>query len=189
MEYTQHSYLELRDIKTPEIDKSINFADADDEFIPIAKFIIKNSQHLEYIDVSKIKFLYTNKSKKEGGRFIIGDLIKRPDYERVINESYDFCIMVFYPVWKELSMEHKVIQLDKLLCGVDVGNDEEQKINKKPKDSREYIENMKHFGAQKVIESSEIVHMTCERIIEEEKEEKKAKSAANKNKSKGSKDE
>lgn len=182
-DYTQNNYYELQDIKTPHLEKGFNFFDADEELVPIANFIAKNNPHLSIVEVNKIKFLYTNKTKKEGGRFILGDLIKRPDYERVINQDYDFCLMIYYYAWKELSMEHKVIQLDKLLCGIDVSNDEDQKISKKPKDSREYIENMRHFGAQTVIESSEIVHMTCERIAEEEKEEKR--NASNKKKNKG----
>lgn len=179
-DYTQNNYYELKDIKTPHLEKDVSFFDADEELVPIAKFIVKYNQHASNIDISKIKFLYTNKTKKEGGRFILGDLIKRPDYERVINQDFDFCLMVYYQAWKELSMEHKVIQLDKLLCGIEITESEDQKISKKPKDSREYIENMRHFGAQKVMESSEIIHMTCERIMEEEKEEKR--NLANKNK-------
>lgn len=167
-------YSELEHIKTPQLDSSFTMMDADEELLPIAKFILRKSSHHEDVDIEKIKFLYTSKAKKDGGRYILGDLVKRPDYEILINPDYDFCMMIYYPVWKELSMEHKVIQLDKLLCGIEVKTDtEELKIGKKPKDCREYMDNMHQFGLTKVVESSDIVHLTCERLAEEAKEAKK----------------
>jgi hypothetical protein len=50
-------------------------------------------------------------------------------------------------------------------------------FKKKQTDSREYTENMRHFGADEVLRSSEIVDMACSQAIEQAKEEaKRAKS-------------
>ena len=50
-------------------------------------------------------------------------------------------------------------------------------FKKKQTDSREYTENMRHFGADEVLKSSEIVDLACMQAIEQAKEEaKRAKS-------------
>ena len=78
---------------------------------------------------------------------------------------------VYYKSWKELDIENKVIQLDKILCGysVDVNN----KTKKYSVDSKEYVSNLRHYGEVKVLNSSEIVDMKIERIVDEIREERK----------------
>ncbi len=91
--------------------------------------------------------------------------------EKVVDNTYDYILLVYYRTWKELDVKNKVIQLDKLLCGINV--DEDGKTTKKPPDSREYIKNMNKFGSDDVLKSSELVNMTTERILEEDREAKK----------------
>lgn len=169
----------LSNVSTPTIDgDEWEYNDADDELRVIARHISNNVPHNSSIEPGRIKFLYTRKPKKDGGRFIIGNLTPRSTMEKMVNNDYDFIVIVYYQVWKELDIKNKVIQLDKLLCGTDVNEKEECK--KRATDSREYTDNLNHFGPSDVLNSSEIVHMTTGRIIEEEKEKKRQAKKAEK---------
>ena len=176
------NYSSLENVTTPEIqvqiiDKKVVFAggtiysDADDELLKIAEYIKMNNQHNENIIPERIKFLYTTVARKSGGRYKIGDLGLRSELEKMINDEFDYTITIYYKAWKELDIEHKVLQLDKTLCGIKIGDENKTKIESV--DSKEYRSNMKCYGSDKVLESSEIVDMTIERIVEEEKEQKK----------------
>lgn len=160
---------------TPVIQNFEGFMDADDELLEIAKYIKTTTQHNEYIEPEKVKFLYSSKPKKEGGRYVISDLIKRSEMEKMIDDTYDFILTVFYDVWKDLDGEQKVVLLDKALCGIDMGSMEKQKLGKKTPDSREYINNLMYFGPEKVLKISEIVDLACNRVLEEKKEKAKNK--------------
>src|SRR5258708_3353638 len=165
--FAASAFAELDKFKTPTIDGSWTYQDADDELKPIAKFIAAKTSHNSEIDPNRIKFLYTTKVKKEGGRFGIGSLAMRSDIERLVNDEYDYILTIYYPVWKNLDSKNKAIQLDKILCGVELapGKDAaEVVVKKKPTDSREYTENMKHFGEVEVLKSSEIVDLAVQRI-------------------------
>jgi hypothetical protein len=171
---------------TPVFSQMNKFEDADDEMREIASHIKRTTQHNEYVEPERIKFLYTNKPKKEGTRYGIFDLMKRSDLEKMIENRYDFILTVFYDVWKDLEPEHKVMSLDKALCGVDMGSMENPKITKKAPDSKEYIDNMKFYGADQVMETSEIIDLACQRIVEDRKEQlklqKEAKASGKKSK-------
>ena len=158
---------------TPTFAELREFEDADDEMLDIASYIKKTTQHNKYIEPKRIKFLYTNKPKKDGGRFTLFDLVKRSNLEKMITDQYDFILTTFYDVWKDLEPEQKLISLDKALCAIDIGDIENQKIGKKAPDSKEYTANMKFFGAEKVMNTSEIIDLACQRIIETRKEEEK----------------
>jgi hypothetical protein len=93
--------------------------------------------------------------------------------DKMINDTYDFILTVFYDVWKDLTPEQKLMMLDKALCGIDMGSMENQKVGKNPPDSKEYKSNMRFYGADKVMNTSEIVDLACRRNLEERKEEKK----------------
>jgi len=157
-------------LETPDYAMMSSYEDADGDLRPIANFLKDRSMHNEDIDPSRIKFLYTSKSKKEGGRYVIGSLVLRSDVERFVDDRYDFIAFVFYPVWKELDGENKVIQLDKILSGIDMGTMEKPKVGKQQPDVKEYMGNLNFFGAERVLESSEVVNLACERYIEEQKE-------------------
>ena len=49
-------------------------------------------------------------------------------------------------------------------------------------DCREFLDNMNQYTPKKVMEVSEMVHLACERIAEEKKEEAKAKREGKKQK-------
>lgn len=89
----------------------------------------------------------------------------------MVNDDFDYILFVHYKTWKELDLNHKVIQLDKILCGISI--DIDNKIKKNSVDSKEYINNLRYYGAETVLNSSEIIDMTVDRIIEEEKQQKK----------------
>lgn len=163
------------DIETPTMLESIDYMDADDELQAILAKIKANTPHNSDINGDRIKFLYTNKAKKEGGKYVIGELIARSEKERAVYDAYDYVVIVYYPIWKELDGNHKFIQLDKLLCGVDVEIKKtgEEAIKKAAPDSREYMDNMYYWGADNVLKSSEIVHLAATRYIESQKEAKK----------------
>ena len=183
--FASSAFAELDKIKTPQIDGEWNYQDADDELRQIATFIASKTSHESEIEPSRIRFFYTNKVKKDGGRFIIGTLSVRDELERVNNDEFDYFLCVYYPVWKDLDSKNKAIQLDKILCGVNLapGKDPaEIVVKKKATDSREYLENMKHFGNDDVLKSSEIVDLAVTRILEEAAEKKKIAKEANKNK-------
>ena len=168
---------ELEDIVTPEIYSLENgdtlYEDADDELRPIAEFIKKTTTHNGEIEPQRIKFIYSAKPKKDGGRYTVGVLTTRSLLEKIVNDSYDFVVLVYYKIWKELDLKHKVIQLDKLLGGVDLGTLSSPKIRKRQTDSREYIDCLMFYGSKEVMDSSNIIHDRTESILEEEKEEKK----------------
>jgi len=164
---------------TPVIQDLQTYMDADDEMLSIAQYIVKHNQHNEYVLPERIKFLYSPKPKKDGGRYSLFDLIKRSEIEKMVNDDFDFILTIFYDVWAKLEPEQKIIQLDKALCGVDMGDGEEiEKLKKKAPDSKEYVSNMYHYGAEKVMRISEVVDLSCASAMEERKEkEKNAKKA------------
>jgi hypothetical protein len=153
--------------------------DADDEMLSIASYIVKHNQHNEYVLPERIKFLYSPKPKKDGGRYSLFDLIKRSEIEKMVNDNFDFILTIFYDVWAKLEPEQKIIQLDKALCGIDMGDGEEiEKLKKKSPDSKEYVSNMYFYGAEKVMRISEVIDLSCASAMEERKEkEKNAKKA------------
>ena len=183
--FASSAFAELDKIKTPNFDGAANwnYQDADDELVLIAKFLASKANHESEIDPSRIKFFYTTKVKKDGGKFILGTLSAIDELQRMINDKYDYILCIYYPVWKDLDSKNKAIQLDKILCGVDLaqGKDAaEVVVKKKATDVREYEENMKHFGELEVMKSSEIVNLAVTRILEEEAEQKKIKKEQNK---------
>lgn len=159
---------------TPVFQNIDEFEDADDEMQIIAGFIKQSVKHNSHIEPNRVKFLYSNKPKKEGNNYGLFELRKIENIYKYLNSDFDFFLTVYYDVWKDLEPEHKLIMLDKALCGIDMGNMETQKIGKNPHDVKEYKANMKHFGGDKVMETSEIVNLACRRIIEEKKDKAKA---------------
>jgi hypothetical protein len=176
----EQEYLESLKNSTPKMQDFKGYIDADDELQPIAEKIKFSSKYLTDVDVSRIKFFYTNKPKKSGGNYSIFNLLLRNEVERSIEGAYDYVVTVYSKVWEQLTPIQKVISLDKALCGIDYGNGEEIKLGKASPDCSEFKSNMKQYGAKEVMDTSEIISMTCSRIIEEIKEEKKAKAAAKK---------
>lgn len=164
---------------TPVIQDLQTYMDADDEMLAIAQYIVKHNQHNEYVLPERIKFLYSPKPKKDGGRYSLFDLIKRSEIEKMVNDDFDFILTIFYDVWAKLEPEQKIIQLDKALCGIDMGDGEEiEKLKKKAPDSKEYVSNMYFYGAEKVMRISEVIDLSCASAMEERKEkEKNAKKA------------
>ena len=160
---------------TPVIQGLETYMDADDEMIEIADYIKKHNQHNEYIETNRIKFLYSPKPKKDGPRYVLFELIKRSDLDKMINDEYDFILTAFYDVWSKLEPEQKIIQLDKALCGIESGK---EKLKKKSPDSKEYVANMLMFGPEKVMNISEMVNMACQNAIAERKEAAKNKKNA-----------
>lgn len=161
-------------IDTPQMPEGIGYMDADEELGAMAKRIRDHTPHNYALKVERIKFLYTNKPKKEGGKYSIGELIMRNEKERAIYDAYDYVVIVYYPIWKELDKKNKFIQLDKLLCGVsmDISKSGTETIKKAAYDSREYTDNMHFWGADNVLRSSEAVHLATTRHIESIKEKK-----------------
>ena len=155
---------------------TMRYFDADDELLEIANHISVEMPHNRDVAPDKIKYLYATKAKKEGGRYTIGQLYPRSELDKMTDDengkSYDYILVVFYKTWKSLDIENKVLQLDKLLCGVQAA-EEKASAKKKQTDSREYLSNMDYFGAPKVINSSKIVELSIESIIEKEKEQAK----------------
>lgn len=169
---------------TPDLEASIEFADADDELNEICEFIKKHSPYNMNIDPERLKFLYTTNSKKEGGRFMIGSVIARSEMEKVIDDRFDYIVCLYQPVWKDLDSVNKVIQLDKLMCGINIDEKEDGsvKFKKTAYDSREYTDNMRFFGAEQVMNSTDLVHQTATQVEELMKQAKKeAKQAVKEN--------
>jgi len=164
---------------TPIIQDLDVYMDADDELREIADYIKKHNQHNEYIEPERIKFLYSPKPKKDGGRYVIHDLIKRSEIEKMVNDQYDFILTVFYDVWVKMGGKEKIILLDKALCGIeiDVHENIEVKPKKKSPDSKEYVANMRMYTPEVVMNISETVDLDCLQAIEERKEKAKAKKA------------
>lgn len=173
-------FTELDKFKTPDFPKENfgdwEFQDADDELMNIAKFIKEKTPHNSEIEPDRIKYLYTKKAKKDSGRYTAGYLIARPNMEKTVNDKYDYFLVVYHPVWKNIDSKQKTIQLDKILCGIEIapGKDLAEVVcKKKSADSKEYTENMRHFGADEVLKSSEMFDLACVQAIEKEKEEAK----------------
>lgn len=165
---------ELSNLVTPTLEKEgWEYIDADDELVPMSDFIKKYSMHHDSIEIDRIKFEYTSKHKKVAGRFIMGDITLRSEMEKLLNNEYDYIVCIDYLIWKELDLSNKVIQLDKLLCGIDIGTLESPVLKKKSTDSREYVDNLTFFGLEDVLNSSETVHICASRIVSEEAENKK----------------
>lgn len=167
---------ELGEIITPEIFfGEHHYFDADEELFPMAKFIKDRTDYNSYIEPDRIKFLYTDKLQKDGSRYTIGHLIVRSDLEKMVNDEFDFIAILSYNIWKELDVENKIIQLDKILCGIDMGTIDKPVVKKQATDSREYVQSLKYWGFDKVLNSSEIVHLAAERLVEQKKDETKSK--------------
>ncbi len=177
--FNASAFAELEKVNTPNLDSlqpDWEYFDADDELVEFTTYLAKNTGHHDDLEPNRIKYFYTTKIQKDGGRFVLGSLIARPAFERMLNDKYDFMLFIYYPVWKNLDTKNKAIQLDKLLCGVEVkpGKDMAEIVaKKKPTDSREYLNNMAHFGSDDVIKSSEIVSMGVEQILKDIADKKK----------------
>jgi len=158
------------------------YMDADEELSLIAEHIKRNTVHNSDIETDRIKFLYsTLNPKKEGGRYILSSLTRRSDIDKMVNDEYDYIITVYYDVWKDLDDSNKIIQLDKALCGIDMGTLDKPTLKKKPSDTREYNDNLKCYGAEVVLNSSEMVDLACQRIFDEKRELKKEERQLKKN--------
>lgn len=172
---TENNEVELNFDVTPVLPADFEgYMDADDELSIIAKHIKDNTVHNSDIETQRIKFLYCTKSpKKEGGRFVLATLIKRSDIEKMVNDEYDYIITVFYDVWKDLDNKNKIIQLDRALCGIDMGTIDKPALGKKTPDTREFNDNLRYYGAETVLDSSEMVDLACQRVMDERREKKK----------------
>ena len=159
---------------TPIFQSIEEYEDADDEMLFLANHIKKTTQHNEYIEPNRIKYLYSGKPKKDGSRYTLFELFKRNPMDKMINDSFDFILTVFYDVWKSLESEQKIMTLDKALCGIDMGDMENQKISKTPPDSKEYTANMRFYGADKVMNTSEMIDRACQQIIDDKKDQARA---------------
>lgn len=177
--FAASAFAELDQFQTPNLDSlepGWEYHDADDELIEFARHLAKKTSHHDNLDPDRIKFFYTTKIQKDGGRFTLGSLVVRPAYERLIDGGFDYIMFIYYPVWKNLDSKNKAIQLDKILCGVQLkpGKDmAELVVSKKATDSREYLDNLNHFGNEDVLRSSEIVARAVEQLLEDEAERKK----------------
>lgn len=173
----EQQFLDSLKYSTPKLPEFKGYFDADDELKPIADRLKVSSKYLSEIEPARIKFFYTNKPKKRGDNYEIFNLMLRKDVEKSIEDSYDYVLTVYYNVWAELDPIQKVISLDKALCGIDFGTGEEIKLGKASPDCAEFKTNMKQYGADKVMNTSELISMTCVRIAEEIKEAKKQAAA------------
>lgn len=186
--FANSAFAELEKLQTPNLDNlqpDWEYFDADDELEEFTTYLAKHTGHHDDVEPKRIKYFYTTKIQKDGGRFVIGSLAARSTVERMLNDKYDYMLFIYYPVWKNLDTKNKAIQLDKLLCGVDIkpGKDMAEIIaKKKPTDSREYLDNMAYFGSEDVIKSSEIVSMGVEQILSDIAEQKKLAKEAKKKK-------
>lgn len=160
-------------------DLEFGYLPADDELVDIANYICGKIASKDRVDVERIKFLYTSKPKKEAGRNVAGYLISRSDIERIVDDRYDYVICVYYHAWKDFDAKTKVIQLDKIMCGIEVEVDMDQKRNVKKNQAniREFQENINYFGANEVITSSEIVDLAVASAMDFVKNEKKNRQA------------
>jgi hypothetical protein len=171
---------ELEKIITPNLDglePGWEYFDADEELSPFTEIVVKSTGHHTDIEPSRIKFFYTNKPKKDGGRYITGSIVVRDPVERKLNNTLDYFVFIYFPLWAKLDVKNKAIQLDKILCGAEIvpGKDmAEVVLKKKPADSKEYLNNLHYFGADDVLRSSEIVDMAVSQMISEEADRKKA---------------
>lgn len=168
---------EEMDTKTPHIDetelKNKKYIDADDELFSISEYLVDNYSHNDEVDVRRIKFFYSDKPFKDGDRFEIGKVVKRSDIEKMVNENFDFIVLVYYKAWKELDEKNKLIQMDRILSSIEPETVENTKPSIKKEDVKEHKKTLNAFGAKEVIESSEMVDLAIYRIKQEEKEKKK----------------
>jgi hypothetical protein len=63
-----------------------------------------------------------------------------------------------------------------------MGTIEKPTLGKKSTDTREFNNNLRHYGADTVLNSSEMIDLACQRILEERKEKKKEEREFNKKK-------
>ena len=180
---SEQDYTALEGVVTPSIQLDLGeketvflgmgkYMDADDELREIAAFIKENTTHNALVDESRIKFLYTTKTKKVGGKYVLGDVVLRSELDKQVDNEiiYDYIIYVYYQIWKELEIADKVIQLDKLLCGTNPSGDKKEQV-----DSREYSDNLWHYTPDNVLKSTQKVNMSISNILETEKEARKNK--------------
>jgi hypothetical protein len=166
-----YNFSEIEDnLNLPALGEFEGFVDADEDLLPVARFLKTKTFHNEYIEPGRIKFFYTNKPKKDGGRYTAGSLMVRSEIERRVDDRYDFIAIIYYPVFNMLDNEDKIIQLDKILCGIDLGTLDKPSVKKQQPDSKEFIGNLNFFGRDKVHDSSETVHLAIESIVQSEKE-------------------
>jgi hypothetical protein len=165
--------------QTPTLDESISFADADDEMKDIAGRVIADENHHQHIFLDKIKFLYTTKPKKEGGKFVIGSVIARSEMEMAVDNKYEHIICIYQPCWKDLDGKNKCIQMDKLLCAIAPLEDTNSNPKKQPIDVREYSQTLTYWGVDPVLNSSEVVHLAIQSEQERKKQEKRDKKEKN----------
>ena len=144
------------------------YMEANEELLEITNYIKANAEHNSDIEPSRIRCFYTTKPKKVGGKFAIGDLIVRSEFDKLVNDEIDYILIVYYQMWKELEIEDKVIQLDRLLCGVKAGGEKKELA-----DAREYTDNLWFYQPDKVLRSVEKVALSITGIIEREKEARK----------------
>lgn len=179
---SEQNFLALQNVQTPEIvveilDKQTIFSgggkymDADDELILIANWIKANTLHNANIKPERIKYLYTTTARKDGGRYVLGNIELRNEVEKMVNDDFDYILFIHYKSWKALDIENKVIQLDKILCTISI--DDENKTKKQSANVKEHSCNLRHYGAEKVLNSSETIALAVESIVEKEKEERK----------------
>ena len=193
--FNASAFAELDKIETPNFDAAgeWEFQEADEELMAIADFIASKASNGHDIQPDRISYWYTNKVKKDGGKFILGSLTARDELERRKNNDFDYFLSVYYPVWKDLDSKNKAIQLHKILCGFNLtpGKDPaEVLVKKNPTDTREYKENIDFFGAEDVLNSSNIINMAVTTILEKAAEDKKnAKEAKKAKKGKKNEDE
>jgi hypothetical protein len=156
-------------VETSNMPSGMQYFDADDELVPMAKKISSQTPHNMEIKVERIKFLYTQKVKKEGGVYVIGQLSLRSEVERAVHDDYDYVITLYHPVWKNLDIKSKFMQLDKILCGIKIDVNKktgEEMVKKTAYDCREYMANLNYWGADKVLKNTEIVHLAIQQYLE-----------------------
>ena len=161
---------------TPDIHSDhFTFEDADEELVEVSKFIMRHFPSKSELELSRIKFLYADKPKKEGGKYGVGYIVPRTEIERAVDDRYDYIVCVYYHTWKNLDIKHKVIQLDKILCGVlvEFSTEGEKRVKKNVTDTREFKENIDNFGAEEVLNSSEIINLAVRTEVERQKNIKK----------------
>lgn len=71
-------------VPTPVMLETVDYMDADEELGSMAQRIKDRTPHNYGLKVERIKFLYTNKPKKEGGKYSIGELMVRNEKERAV---------------------------------------------------------------------------------------------------------
>lgn len=179
--FSPHIFSEIEpDAITPDIQNpEFGFVDADEELQAIANFIKNKIPYQSEIEIERIKFLYCDKPKKDAGKYVAGYLIPRSEMERAVNDNYDYIVCLYYHAWKGLDAKQKVIQLDKILCGIHIefGMDERKVVKKQQADLKEFEKCVRHFGADEVMKSSEIIDLAVASAREKQKEDIKSQKA------------